>query len=276
MRATSIFSKSRDFVISMWMIFRGINKKLDFLLLVSLSTLLHLARLKFFSNKVLNRSCTGVKVSIYNATFCLARWSDIFVLEPRYEREVTKTIIKILNRIKKDGKGIVFVDVGAHIGRCAILVAKLVKEGLVVAVEPEPCNFRALVCSIRSNGLKNVIAYRVAAHDTSGKMLRLYGCGAASSVAIQWSDRSVLVESVSLDDLLKTLPSNVKLTWYKLVMKVDVEGNELNVIKGAKKTLTNYRPIIICEILSRKNLEYVAKYLEDFKYKMQKLDDGNY
>ncbi|MEM1510343.1 MAG: FkbM family methyltransferase [Nitrososphaerota archaeon] len=276
MRMTSTLSKSRDFIISMWMMFRGINKKLDFLLLVFLHILLYLARLKFFDNMVLNKPCIGVKLSIYGGTFCLARWSDIFVLDPRYERVVTKTIIKILNQqIKGVGEEMIFVDVGAHIGRYTILVAKFMKGGLIIAIEPEPYNFRALVCSIRSSRLKNVIAYRAAAHDISGKTLRLYGYGAASSIAIQWSDRSSLVESVSLDDLLKTLPSNVKLSQYKLIIKIDVEGNELNVIKGAMKTLTNYRPIIICEIFNR-NLKYVAKYLKDFKYKMQRLDDRNY
>ncbi|MEM0235674.1 FkbM family methyltransferase [Thermofilum sp.] len=229
--------------------------------------------MKFF---VLNRPCIGVQLSIYNTTFCLAQWSDIFVLDPRYEKAVTRAIIKILNQLSRRSEGVCFIDVGAHIGRYAILVAKLVRKGFVIAVEPEPNNFRALVCSIRSNKLKNVIAYRVAAHDVSGEMLRLYGHGAASSVAIQWGDRQCLVESVSLDDLLKDLPNYVKLSRHKLIMKIDVEGNELNVIKGAIKTLTNYRPIIICEILSRKNLEYVAKYLRNFEYKMQSLDDRNY
>lgn len=67
-------------------------------------------------------------------------------------------------------KGDVFIDVGAHIGKYTILVAKIVgKEGLVIAIEPNPENYETLLENIKLNNLKNVIAVNIAAWNKKQK-----------------------------------------------------------------------------------------------------------
>ena len=60
------------------------------------------------------------------------------------------------------GKGWCFIDVGAHVGAFSVLASRLVgHEGIVVSVEPDPDNFRALLFNIRLTG-KNILPFKVA------------------------------------------------------------------------------------------------------------------
>jgi len=67
-----------------------------------------------------------------------------------YEREVYTCV----RPLKHDD---VVMDVGAHVGIFTLKAAREAEDGLIVAVEPDPGNFRLLVRNIRANGLENVI-----------------------------------------------------------------------------------------------------------------------
>lgn len=57
-----------------------------------------------------------------------------------------------------------FIDIGAHIGKYALRVAKIVgDEGMVLAVEPHPINYQTLVRNIELNKIRNVIPINLAA-----------------------------------------------------------------------------------------------------------------
>jgi len=69
------------------------------------------------------------------------------VLHPLYEVELATALSRMLCR------GCVFIDVGAHVGRYALLASRLVgAEGLVVAVEPVPENYAVLLDNIMRSG----------------------------------------------------------------------------------------------------------------------------
>ena len=70
----------------------------------------------------------------------------------------------------------VVVDVGAHVGIFTLKAAREAEDGLIVAVEPDPGNFRLLVRNIRANGLENVIPIRAALWKEEGTLRLFMAC----------------------------------------------------------------------------------------------------
>ncbi|QIF02927.1 FkbM family methyltransferase [Roseimicrobium sp. ORNL1] len=152
-------------------------------------------------------------------------------------------------------KGNVVVDVGANIGILSLLASNAVgAAGKVVAIEAHPETFRALEDNLQLNGVENVTAV----HSAVG----------ADAGVIQFSDRmdddwnkveqgpaSISVEMQKLDVVCKTLESID-------VLKIDVEGYELPVLRGAGETLRRTNCVL---------LECWGGHTEGFGYRPQDL-----
>jgi hypothetical protein len=67
------------------------------------------------------------------------------------------------------------------------------------------------------------------------------------------------VTSVSLDDFARDHPA-------PRVVKIDVEGAELRVLRGAERLLREHRPILVCELHGRENREQVRGLLEGYEF----------
>jgi len=92
--------------------------------------------------------CRGMIVNVDGIDYFLRDYESFIIVGPRFERWIWKHL--------KPQEGQTFVDVGAHIGKYALQVAKIVgKNGRVIAVEADPENFEALRKSIHINSLKN-------------------------------------------------------------------------------------------------------------------------
>src|SRR3990172_4293664 len=137
----------------------------------------------------------------------------------------------------------VFVDIGANGGMHTIPSARKMK-GKVIAIEPEPKNFEILKKNIGLNKLKNVIALNKGCFSKKGK-LTFYlddGIGGHSFVNKNIGHKHIKINVDTLDNILKKLNiGQVDL------IKVDVEGAEINVFRGAKKTLKRHHPKIVFE-----------------------------
>jgi len=140
----------------------------------------------------------------------------------------------------------VFVDVGANTGKWAIKAAKHYGDsGVVVAVEPFPDVLATLYRSVQANGFNNVRLRNVTIgeHTTSGTLWM--NKARPQMFSLVQSDRDAQCFStltVSLDDLFG---------WEGLdrldYLKVDAEGAEDQVLRGGRKTIEKYRPIIQLE-----------------------------
>jgi FkbM family methyltransferase len=149
--------------------------------------------------------------------------------------------------------GAVFVDVGAHIGYYSLKAASVVGTGgLVIAVEPNPQTVRELEGNIRASGATNISVQAVACSDAE-TTLTLFasprantGMASLSSATAAESGPVAAVYRVRarrLDDLVKEAGvSRVD------VMKIDVEGAELLVLRGSVETLTRFHPMLIVEV----------------------------
>src|SRR5579884_2302487 len=144
-------------------------------------------------------------------------------------------------------EGSVFFDVGAHIGYFSIKAARKVgNSGRVVSFDPNPEILKLLRDNITANHLTNVIVEPIACTDRE-QMLTFYAVptrntGASSLArdnAQPWSEstRSYQVRGRPIDDVVRELKLN-----RVDAIKVDVEGGEVSVLRGALDTLKRYHP----------------------------------
>jgi FkbM family methyltransferase len=147
--------------------------------------------------------------------------------------------------------GMTFVDVGANVGLYSVPASKKVQGGKVFAFEPTPWTYQVLLENIRLNNLKNVCAERFAVGDAEGEaVLKLNvagkeGLNTIGRPAHEFSDiqGSERVPITRLDDFVDR---------YSIqrvdVLKIDVEGAELLVLRGAQRLLRRPdAPLIVYE-----------------------------
>lgn len=159
-----------------------------------------------------------------------------------YEPE---TIDSILAHLPKDGT---FVDVGANIGAIALEIATRRPDARVIAIEASPAIIPYLRLNIDRNALTNVQLVPIAASDSAGD-IDFYLPPAAkfgmASQAPQFDVAPVRVAGQTLDTILADLGVTSA-----DVIKIDAEGAELDVIRGAHGLLTSAtKPSVIFEFV---------------------------
>jgi FkbM family methyltransferase len=154
------------------------------------------------------------------------------------------------------GPGDQCVDVGAYAGMYSTAMAHSVtSQGTVHSFEPFPDYARLLTRVISILNLDNVKLYPFALSEREG-LTRILGVGSGGESLFgethilppgDIQDRSVEITTDSLDRIAEV---NDFLTTTR-VIKIDVEGSELSVLKGSTNLLRQSRPLIICEIEER-------------------------
>lgn len=131
-------------------------------------------------------------------------------------------------------EGDIVVDVGAYVGMFTIKAAELVGDrGLVIAIEPEPRNLAFLERNIKTYNLSNVKVIRKAVLDKTVKA-RLYLSSASACHSLSYGHQNYIeVEADSLDNIVSHLGLD-----HVDFIKVDAEGVELEILRGAEKILT--------------------------------------
>lgn len=138
-------------------------------------------------------------------------------------------------------KSSVVYDIGANTGFYTLLASELVgNEGKVIAFEPFPENIFVLKKHTEINNLENVMIMEVAVSNENGKsFFSIAESSSEGCLVSKKTEKTIEVPTVSIDDLISKkiiLPPNY--------IKIDVEGAELNVLNGAKKTLSEFKPKI--------------------------------
>ena len=136
--------------------------------------------------------------------------------------------------------GDVVLDVGAQIGLFTVRAAR--RGGTLVALEPEPSNHALLRRNVALNRFQKVTLLQKAASSASA--LRSLSLSPVNpgihSLKFQVGSESLMVETITLDELAEQLDLKEI-----AVLKIDVEGEELEVLKGAQNLLPRVREIIL-------------------------------
>ncbi|MGK7894474.1 MAG: FkbM family methyltransferase [Xenococcus sp. (in: cyanobacteria)] len=149
----------------------------------------------------------------------------------------------------------IFIDVGANYGFHTLLASKLVgKKGKVIAFEPSPKNWEILQYHCQINFLKNVSIFSKAVGDIINNAVEfvLLDGGKHSSNSLTITD-DVPYIAENQKKIIQVPITTVDKTCKELdiapdVIKIDVEGAELLVLKGAKETLQQHHPIVLIGI----------------------------
>jgi FkbM family methyltransferase len=185
-------------------------------------------------------------------------------------------------------QGDIVVDIGAHMGRYTIIASKQVgTNGKVLAIEASPSNFEILNSNIKLNQLTNIISLNHAVYSKETK-IKLYlpdekesGNTIYNTIIsdrAQNEEKFVEVNANTLDYLLQSIGIKQEdVNW----IKIDVEGAEFDVLKGATDILSKSKDIaLLIEIhnlrdstnLYRPIVDFLKSY--NFKIEFEKSHEG--
>jgi len=180
----------------------------------------------------------------------------------------------IMSHLNEDD---IFVDCGAHQGLIAILGAKKLSRGAVFAFEAIPSNVKRLHANAELNGVRNLTIFPLAAGKELGYQLfknyshfLIYNSNGTRATT-RWRSQEVPV--ISLDSAL----SRIRPTF----VKIDVEGMEHEVLKGAQQ-IFSHRPkfdIEVHRIDERPTSSFILSVLDllpktEYQLFIQKIVDG--
>lgn len=159
-------------------------------------------------------------------------------------------------------EGMTFIDVGANHGYHGLLAAKLVgSSGEVLMFEPVEENLTALKLSIKKNGFTNCKTFPIALYDR--KCIIEFSLGKKSGWgSLKPDDRNTKVTRKIRAKTLDSIVGNSKVD----VIKIDVQGSELEVLKGAKYVLSNNHNIVLLLDVDRYNVNEISKFLGDLGF----------
>jgi FkbM family methyltransferase len=170
------------------------------------------------------------------------------------------------------------LDIGAQSGFYSLLLSRLVgPNGMVFAFEPLPANFRILEENVSMNNIQNVTIRREAVSDSSGEISFEFPHAEPSLLAgptLEGDDLGTFqVPSVSLDDFVRQTGHSVQF------IKMDVEGAETAVLRGAGQTLREFHPPMIVELHnepSQVGTHPAIPLLEELGYQIEWLNEVGY
>ena len=175
---------------------------------------------------------------------------------------------QLVKQLLKPGMNV--VDIGGNLGYYALLEAKLVGgSGRVIAIEPVTSNFAQLSRNVLANGYYNVLLENVAIGTFNGTapMYLSKKSNWHSLRPVPWETREIRVRVSTLDSLL----ARHELPAVDLI-RMDLEGYEVEVIRGMLATITNYSPRLLIElhphIVGSEAMVEFLEFLRDLGYEL--------
>lgn len=149
----------------------------------------------------------------------------------------------------------IFIDVGANIGSYT-LIASEQKKWKVISIEPHPQTFKELVENISLNSRSNIIPLNIALTNKNSKaILSINDIDSTKNRIVKNGDKINNTVNVSCRKL-DSICSELKIE--PLLVKIDVEGNEKEVLDGFKEYL-NLVQLLIIENGEKKAVKDVMK-----------------
>lgn len=202
---------------------------------------------------------------------------DYRICSGHFEPEVEGFIKQFLK------PGMCFFDVGANIGQYTLIGSKYVGiNGQMHSFEPAPKMFERLITNVKINQLSNVTLNNTALSDYNGYAdLKICNDNAYNSIG-----NSPMMDVINVIKVkCTTLDEYVKLNFIEHIdlIKIDAEGAELNILKGATNIISRpYAPIIICEYNPNTSVgfdykpNHLKNYLHSFGYEVFEMtEEGN-
>jgi FkbM family methyltransferase len=168
--------------------------------------------------------------------------------------------------------GMVFYDLGANLGFFSLIAARQVGvAGQVYGFEPDPENAQRVQANLTHNGFKNFTHINAAAWRETGTVTFSRSHESSSldrgtgQIVPMGQGQTIEVPAIALDAFTRTArPPDL--------IKCDVEGAEVEALRGASSVLAKWHPDIVCEIHSPENGVAVRDHLLQLGYRVFDLD----
>lgn len=183
-------------------------------------------------------------------------------------------------RIKNIHSPIIF-DVGANIGTFTTWMARAFPKGNVFSFEPQRSVFQILCGNVAINNLYNVYTYQYAIGDQNSRIEvdepnyfgnEDYGTfSLVDTVVKNVTDQKLIVEVKTIDWIID---------FYSVprvdLIKIDVEGMDLSVLKGASHMIEKYHPCIFIEHFDYRVsiLKELESFLDQYEYKYNIIENN--
>ena len=228
--------------------------------------------------KILNSSYKRVN-TFFGSGFSVERsyglkwlidWSNRVDKKMTFKLFEDEQISFFINSFKKY-KPKYFLDIGAHGGLYSIILKKNFPSLKILTFEPDKQNRYQLYSNLFLNNFENEIrVFDFGLSDKSGVVsfgIRKKGNRGGKSIGSQGKEQ---IKVKQLDDVVLSKNKNC-------FLKIDVEGHELNVIKGSKKFLKNNNCLIQVEVLDKNQFDNFNTLMIGLGYKLtNKIDDYYY
>lgn len=218
-----------------------------------------------------------VKLKFYNSFFLKIHPSIDNGVEKRLFKRGCYEVGTIDFLIKNKDKFDTFIDVGANIGLLSIFNNRYINKD-VISFEANPEIFDELKVNFDLNQINKAKIFNIGLGE-SEKTLFLYtnkniNRGGSSFINRSSDNESYSVQIKPLDDFLYLFSE-----YKKYLLKIDVEGWEINVLKGAKEILKKIKPIIILEfskeiIAQERNSFELIELIRENNYEIFKLKNS--
>ena len=176
-----------------------------------------------------------------------------------HEKEESFSLLKLL---PING---IFFDIGANIGAYSFIFCKKAKH--IYSFEATKRTFDIFCDNIELNKINNITPVFAAVHSTDNLEINIYSefpdnCGGNSMhIFLEGKTIANTVKSITIDKYVQD--NNIRTI---SLIKMDIEGNELNAFKGMTKSLLTYRPIIFCEMSPAGSKAAGSDIIELFNY----------
>ncbi len=186
--------------------------------------------------------------------------SGIRFIKGTYE---PKNVQAIQNTVQEND---IAYDVGAHVGYFSVLMGDIVGSGgRVIAFEPRGLNLGYLQRHVSVNNCDNIKIVSKALGDHSGHAKLETRTGSGTGYVSDTGDEDI--EITSIDELVESgaLPPPT-------FLKIDVEGGEMAVLRGARKVIESQRPRMILATHGDEIDAECRALLTEWDYDMQDID----
>ena len=233
-----------------------------------------------FAGRVYNKICAVSKPYLDKMpTICRLPWgslwltsNDVMSRHVRFHEDFEENEKKFMRRFLQSG--MIVLDLGAHHGYYTLMMSFIVgNNGRVIAFEPSPRERRRLKLHLAINRCSNVRVESWALGSSEG-VADLYvcleketGCNSLRPPAVSERTRAVQVYVTTLDSYMGTAGINTTIDF----IKIDVEGAEVEVMKGATGLLSqSSRPVIMAEIDDLRSVPWGYRSAEIYDFIVSK------
>jgi len=161
------------------------------------------------------------------------------------------------------------LDIGANHGVYALSIARLLSTGHVFAFEPTSSPAKKLISSISLNGLADRVTLIQAGLSAETKRARI-GVSLNSELNSLYSSSSEFedIQLLALDEFIYLNQVNRTIDFVKL----DAEGEEINVLKGGKRFFTEQSPLVMFELKHGNQINHqLIQAFKEFGYQIYRL-----